>query len=566
GTYTYEFHVFSANSLVLTSDYSGEVKFTASAYAPAGSSQDIIAGIGTTSVAIGPVPVYYTASPSPVLQTGKAARLFDITVYNANTNTPLSGYSYDVQALSGAVTMGATSPSQTVTQTTSYNAIYGFGYASVLVGATPDYNLTAITGVTPTNGTIVVSLAANASVNFTAMGSSFESWLFLGDYAVGGALAGAAPYAVIAELTTALNPSGFGLPQPVEIPVTVTDVSPSIVLSIATSSTTTTDSGTVTVSVTARNATTGAAVPDYTVELLSQNALGANRGLLYGAGTTPFQGYNPNMYFGSGYLYGVELTTNSAGNATVSFSPLNYTPEYVGGIFIGFSTSPFSDPYLVPFDEFQLTAVSVSGGAGAASAGAVVTSSAYTNNVAPSYTVQAYLGGASTSAGVSTIVSGTSVPIFLNSTLSGMAGPSVGGVSVSVTVTSGSVSPAQGTTSSNGTFQATYTSPAVLIVTPVNVLVTFTPTSGPNVTVSQTFFLLPAPAPVPPPPAPTNNVPASAYVAYGLAAVFAVIAVALGVMYIGARKRRGPPPGNQSPPAWQAPTQGGSGDKPTTGK
>jgi ABC-type transport system substrate-binding protein len=547
GVYTYEFRVFSANSLILTNDYGGEVKFTASAYAPTGSGANIVAGIGSTSISIAPNPVYYTTSAPPILRNGAPAQLFDITVYNALTNAPLAGYSYDVQALSGAVTMGTTSSvGQTLTQTTSVNPIYGIAYAGVEVTNQSDYNLTSITGVTPANGTIVVSLAANASVNFTAMGSTFESWVFLGNYAVGGAVGGEAPYSVIAELTTASNPSGFGLPQPVEIPVTVTDVAPPVDISLSTSSANTTYSGSISLTVTTTNSTTGLPVPNYQVELLSQNALGANRGVLSGAGAIPTQGYNPNEYFGSGYLFGVTVTTNATGVAVATFSPSIYTPQYVNGAFSGFSVSPYVDQYLVPFDEFQLSASSTAGETASTTAATVVNSSAFENNVAPSTVVYAYLGGASTAAGVSTIYAGANATVFVNSTESGIAGPFVSGIPVSVSVSSGNLSTASGTTT-GGTFVTTYTPVAVSIVTPVTLIVVYTTVvGGKNVTHTdtQTFFVIPAvPAPTtPPPPVTTTTTPAmTTYIAYGLAVLFAVIALVLGALYIGARKRRGPP-------------------------
>ncbi|MHB8351830.1 MAG: ABC transporter substrate-binding protein, partial [Thermoplasmata archaeon] len=488
GQYVWEFQVLPSNPLTYTSDYSGELNISVSARAPAGSSGVFEPGIGWTFVDVAPQAIAYSVSGPTLFVAGTAAQMVSLTVYDPGTGAPVAGYGYTIQALSGAVNLTTTSPAQSLVQTTSFSPIFGAGYASVMVGATADYGITSVSGVTGSNGLIEVMVAANGSVNFTAMGASFETYLFLGNYAAGAPVSGGAPWATLAEMTTAANPNGFGVQQPVEIPITVASASPNVTLTITPSSTNVSYNSTASLTVTATNST-GAPVPGVSFTLTSQNALGANRGLLSAVGGSPVQAPNPNAYFGSASLMGLTLTTNASGMAVATFSPAVYATEMSGGAFVGYGAQPYTDPYLVPFDEFELSAVGTTGTVSVSDA--VVTSPAFIQSVSPVSTATAYIQGSGSLNGFILVPSNATYTLFVNTTLGGAYGPSVGGVPVNVSVSVGSLAASTGTTSASGSFSTTFATPLVSVLTPVTVRLTFATATGENSTVSQLVYLAP---------------------------------------------------------------------------
>ncbi len=494
GQYVWEFQVFPSNPQIFSSDYAGIINISASATGPAGTAPGtVIGGVGWTDIDVAPLPVAYSAGSVPSLVVGDSAVPYSIKVYNPSTGAPIAGYSYTIQALSGAVVMTSGETGQSVTQTTSYNPVFPYlglpfvGYQSVTVSNQSDYNVTSITGVTGSNGLITVDLAANASANFSAMGSSFGSWVFLGNYAAGGSLTGAPPYAVISELTSSFDPTGFGQQEPVEFPLTVTDVPMAVDLAISVAGGPLGPSGTLSVTVAATNSTTGDPVPGYTFTLESQNALGANRGVFSNPSGTPVEAYTPNEFFGSTFLPGLTLTTNASGEASATFSPELYTPASIGGLFSGFDSMSYTDPNLIPFDEFELSAV----GAGAATVATTANSSAMVYNPPVTAAASAYFGGAGSLDGFTVLDGNATYPVYVNTTQSSPWGPAIGSVPLNVSVSLGTIGTASGTTSSSGSFATTYAAPNVTVLTAVTISITYE-TQGANETVTETIYLSPA--------------------------------------------------------------------------
>ena len=523
GQYTWEFHVLSTQPLTYTADYVSQLNISAAAYSSTNST--IKPGLGSTLIDVAPQPVAYTTSVTPVLVAGQPMKQFNITITDAATGSPISGYAYDIQALSGAVTMLNTSTSQTVVQTTSYNPIYGFGFQSVLDGNVSNYNLTSISGITGASGVISVLLGVNTSVNFTAMGSPFESYVFLGSYSTGAAVGGEAPYVSVGELTSASNPSGFGVQQPVELPIEVAQTAPSVSITLTTSSPSTTSGGTVTVTANVTNASTGLPIAGYSLMLMSQNALGANRGYFATPSGTQVQAYNPNLFFGSSFMPGISLTTNSQGVATANFSAGLYQSTYNStGAFTGFTTQTFSDNYLIPFDEFQLSAVGSTGEVGAT----IVTSSAYVNSVSPTNVAAAYIIGSVSLNNSVLILSNSTHTIYVNTTLNTPAGPSSSGVSVNLAVSSGTLNITTGTTA-NGSLSVTFVAPMVSSLTTVTLTITIPGTSFSKTT---TYYVIPSTAATKPTKTLTKTITSIPGYAYGLIGLFGVLTVIFAVLYV----------------------------------
>ncbi len=532
GIYTWEFKVSNANAIPFTNDYSGSVNIQAAASMPSAASAS-----GQTSIDVSPYPVEYKTSGMPVLVNGSAPKEFNITVLNPSTNTPLPNYNYIIQALNGAINMTPTNTStQTVSTLTSFNA-FGFGFQNVtILNGTYDYNLTSISGSTGANGTISVWLAVNSSsVNFSAMGDPFQSWVFLGDYAGGGPMSGLSGFAPIAQLTSSSNnnpingPEGFGVTQPVGLPVEVTTSAPTVELSLTSSAATVGYNGSASVSIRAVNATTGAGVPNYNVTLQLQNALGANRGMLLNSSGTEIQAFNPNIYFASTYLPAIELTTSAGGYANATFSADMFTSNYNStGVFTSYSSIPFTDPYLVPFDEFQLSAV----GADMQVALLTITSTAFVNSVSPVPVATGYVQSSQLVNGNMVIYGNSTYNLYVNSTLNSPYGPSTAGVAATVSVTAGSVSSATVTTSSNGSALVTYTSPNVTAIVAATITVS---TSSGNSTL--TLYILPKPyvAPVTVTKSKTvSTIPATLYAGLG---VFVVLTVIFAALYVTANRK-----------------------------
>ncbi|MBX8644207.1 MAG: YncE family protein, partial [Thermoplasmata archaeon] len=414
------------------------------------------------------------------------------------------------------------------------------------INSVTDYGLTSIAGVTPANGTISVLLAANPNVNFSVQGSVFLSYVFLGDYAAGGAVAGAAPWDIIGEMTSATNPSGFGVQQPVELPVEVAQstAAANVTISVTAMNSALSPTASTTLLVRAVNTTTGAPVASYPVTLMSQNALGANRGLLINSTGTPVQAFNPNVFFGSTYIPGITLMTNSTGYAMATFSPGLYTPMYSpNGTFVGFSPQSYTDNYLIPFDEFQITAVGMTGEVG----GVTVYSNQSVNNVTPSPVVFAYIAGESSLNGVTVLPGNGTYTMYVNSTENSPYGPSTSGVSVTVSVSLGSVSVSSGTTGSNGSFVISYNAPNVSVLTPVTIGI-----STGSGTITETIYLVPhyvvtktITTTVTKTKTVTTTVSSALF--EGLTGLFIILTVIFAVLYVSAR-RKGGNKGSANPP------------------
>ncbi len=527
GGYQWEFQVLPTNVQVYTADYFGQVNFTVSAVPPSTLASTVVPGVGHALIDVAPAPVAYYAPNATSLLNGGAPEPFNILVYNPVTGAPISGYKYQIEALQGAVNLTAASPStQIVEQTTSFNYVYYFGFASVLDGSYTNYNITSISGTTGANGLITVDVQANSSANFTVQGNEIASWLFVGNYVAGSAIAGEGPYQSVAELSSSFDPGGFGIQEPVELPLTVVNGTGNVTLSISVSSDSIGPSGTATVTVTATNAS--GPVPDYAVTLYDQNALGANRGLLTNTSGIEVAVPSPNQYFETPYYPGIQLTTNSDGVATAVFSPGLYQPVVVSGVVSGFSPEPYTDPWLIPFDEFQFGAY----GANSTFVGRQIASTELATPVTPSVTAAAYIAGTSRIDGIISLTGGASYTLYVNTTLNSPAGPSAGNIPVSVATSLGSVSPASGTTSSAGTFTATFAAPSVGTPTAVFITVTYTASSGHTVNLTQVVYVMPSFVKV-------SSTNLDIY--YALIGLFAVLMVIFLALWASARGRRPPP-------------------------
>jgi ABC-type transport system substrate-binding protein len=535
GQYTWEFQVLGANPLVYTSDYSGEINVSVAATAPPGASGTYVPSLGWTYIDVAPYAVAYKeVTPPPTLQNGAAPAPVTIEVYNPVTGNPITGYSYTLEALSGAVNLTSGIAGQTVTTTSSFSPIFGVGFASVMVADVTDYDLTEINGVTGANGLITVDLQANSSVNWTAEGQVFESWLFVGSYGAGAPLVGEPPFSLIAQITSAYDSTGYGVDEPVEIPLILANVTPSVDLTVtATSSVNATSSGTVTV--TATNATSHLPIAGYTVTLTSQNAEGANRGILANPAGTPVEASTPNAFFGSAFIPGIVLTTNATGVATATFSPGLYVPGTAGGVFVGYSSVPFTDKYLIPFDEFEISAT----GAGSTVASTTVVSNGTAAPSLPTPVVSAYIGGAGSLNGVTVVQGNATYPLYVNSTLNSPWGPAVGSISVNLTTTLGTIAAASGTTSSAGSYATTFSAPAVTVLTSAVVGIT---SGGVAPAASTQVYILPSFTTTLPGKTTTTTTTdmTEVYEVAAVAVILAILAVAFAVLWARGRSKQPP--------------------------
>ncbi|MEM0138914.1 MAG: ABC transporter substrate-binding protein, partial [Thermoplasmatales archaeon] len=475
GQYTLEFKVFADQPLVYTSDYTGEINVSAAATMPGSSA---IPGLGWTYITVAPEPVSYKVIKTPMIEANSTGyQPLQIEVYNPLTGAPISGYEYTIQVNSGILQLSNSTDTSAVLSELTPGNPYAESYAF-----NNNYNVSQIIGKTPANGTFTVMVGPAPGINVSALGNATESYIFLGNYYAGAPMSGEAPFMTIAELTSASNPLGFGTQQPVEIPVQVTSGTPQYTISLTVSSSSiSSPDGSIQVNVAVMNST-GSPVPNFMVDLVSQNALGANRGYFYGNGTQLMLP-NPNSLFGSSSLPGIEVTTNSSGMATAWFSAGLYQMNMVNGSFLGYAPEVFSDQYLVPADAFQISAVGVSYSAVNTT---VVNSSQMVSNPAPSTVVAAYVQGSQSLNGFTTILGNSSYTLFVNSTLANTAGPSVSGVPFTVTVSIGNVSVPSGTTGAGGSYPVTFSAPNVSVITPVTVTIT---SNGQSFTYQ--FFVMP---------------------------------------------------------------------------
>ncbi len=410
----------------------------------------------------------------------------------------------------------------------------------------PQLHMEQVQGTTGSNGefTIGLQMVGNSTADYGLMGMNLTSYVFLGNYQAGAPLFGESPYMDIAQLTSATNANGFGVAQPVEIPVQTTVAAPQYNIAVSVSSgTISSPTGTDTVTVTVTNAT-GAAVPGYAVSLVSQNALGANRGYftnVSGSVTGQIAVPDLNSLFGSVNLPGIQLVTSSNGKASATFYAGMYgVISKADGSLDKYVSQSFTDPYYVPADVFQLSAY----GQGSTSSNvSTIYSASMVNNVPPSTMINFYVPLSQNVQvnGFTAVGSGKSFSLYVNSTYDLAAGPGDANVSFTATVNHGTLSATKGTTNANGSFMLTYTAPTVSNLTLVTLTVT-TNGSGQNFTYS--FYVAPSHVTVPPSPV-------MDYVIMGLLGAIAVIFIGLFAIEAAKVRKLGP----KTPPPSAPPTQ-----------
>lgn len=409
-----------------------------------------------------------------------------------------------------------------------------------------NFDMEQVQGTTGSNGqfTVGLQMVGNSTADYGLMGMNLTSYVFLGNYQAGAPLFGESPYMDIAQLTSSTNVNGFGVAQPVEIPVQTTMAAPQYNIAVSVSSgTISSPTGTDTVTVTVTNAT-GAAVSGYAVSLVSQNALGANRGYFTNvSGSVKGQIAVPdlNSLFGSVNLTGIQLVTNSDGKANAAFYAGMYgVISKADGSLDKYVSEPFSDPYYVPADVFQLSAY---GQNSTASNVSTVYSAPTVNNVPPSTTMSFYvpLSQNVQTNGLTAVGSGKSFSLYVNSTYDLAAGPGEANVSFTATVNYGTLSATKGTTNANGSFMLTYTAPVVSNLTLVTLTVS---TNGSGQNFTYTFYV--APSHVPPAPSPMLD-----YVIMGILGAIAVIFIGLFAMEAAKVRKMSP----KTPPPSAPPTQ-----------
>ncbi len=444
--------------------------------------------------------------------------LSDIGTYST-MNTVVTNISTEAEPM-GMVTVGTMT---LVADKSGYVTVVNDSNSAIY----QNYTMWQVTGTTAKNGTLTVMLKVGPRADFNLMGNDLESYVFLGNYAAGAPVSGAAPYMTIGEITSATNPNGFGTLQPVELPLEVSVNSPVYTISMTTyPNNVSSPDGSVQVNVTVLNST-GAPVPNFELDLVSQNALGANRGYFSGAGPV-IQVTDQNSLFGSLELPGIQLTTNSMGMATAMFNAGIYTVATQNGNFIGFTPQSFTDPYLMPADDFEISAVGVTG---MAVDQLSINSSQSVTNVAPSPMAAAYFQGLSPVDGAILLSSGSTYTIYVNSTYNTPGGASAGGVPFTLSATYGTFSQTSNTTDANGTFTLTYTAPKVTTDTEV----TITVVAGGTTYVEHVIVKPVTPAP--------NNI-----LYYSLIGVFAALFVIFAALYaVGRKKMTSPPKGGEPP-------------------
>ncbi|WP_393971185.1 ABC transporter substrate-binding protein [Oxyplasma meridianum] len=404
------------------------------------------------------------------------------------------------------------------------------------------FDMEQVQGKTNSTGefTIGLQMVGKYTADYSLMGMNLTSYVFLGNYQSGAPVFGEAPYMDIAQLTSPTNANGFGVAQPVEIPVQITMEAPHYNISISLSSPSISSAtGTDNVTVTVTNA--GKPVPDYEVSLVSQNALGANRGYFTntsGAVTGQIAVPDLNSLFGSVNLTGIQLVTNSKGIANATFYAGMYgVINKADGSLDKYVAQSFTDPYYVPADVFQLSAI----GQSSASNVSTVYSMPMVNNVSPSTVMNFYVPQNIHMNGTTAVGSGKSFQLYVNSTYDLAAGPGAPNVSFTATVNYGKLSATNGTTNANGSSMLTYTAPTVSNLTLVTLTVTING-SGQNFT--YTFYVAPSHVVTP-------SSPVIDYVIMGILGAIAVIFIGLFAMEAAKVRKMGP----KTPPPSAPPTQ-----------
>ena len=353
GQYAWKFTVLSTQPLIYTNQYFGRLNFTAVATG----NSSVEPGIGYALANVLPQGLKVITAPTPKLS-GTAKQLYWMEFENSSTGQPISGFSYTIQVASGAILMTPAYAGQTESNTSSYNSFFGVSYYTVNDVNNPgNANMSSLTGTTGSNGTVYFWIQANSSYNYSSYGMQGLTYIFLGNMAQGTPVVGAPNYMLPAEWTTAINPNGFGLQQPVEYPVQMVSGTPNDTIAVSVTSDTMAYNGNITVTATVKNATTGTPVKGYMVQLESQNVLGANRGFFNNTSGTLTLATNPNFMFGSSYLPAIDLLTNANGVASATFSPGFYDYTFnATGVPIAYVASPYVKDSAVPFDSFIITA------------------------------------------------------------------------------------------------------------------------------------------------------------------------------------------------------------------
>lgn len=527
GIYSFEFQVLFTNSLIYTADYEGEITFTVSAL-PTTSTEE--AGIATYNIDVSPYAIEYSQPGTPVLYKGMES-VFRMTIYNPLTGNPVSGYAYTIQSLAGALEIAPAISGQSFQQVAS-------PFLNVPYNST--YNVTTmdqVSGVTGSNGTIAVIMQANESMNFTLNGAYFETYLFIGDYAAGAPVGGEGPYMTLGELTSATNPNGFGVAQPYEVPIIVTNQTsaPNISLSFSSHSVAYNGTVNVTVKVTSNN---GTPLSDFPVVLTAQNALGANRGFFIQPGGVTDSAFNPNSFFGSEVLPMISLTTNSAGYAYATFYPTLYSFNSATG---AFTPLPYSDQWLVPFDEFEIGAFAMNSTVMSGTSSYISSTPFVFNNVTTPFIAPIgaiYMQNVSVVNGQNFVLGNSTHSAYINTTFNVPAGPTIGSVGFSVSASAGVASVTSATTATNGTYVITYTAPNVSSITAVTITISTTGTSSP-MTYTYSFFVVPVYThTVTTTKTVTQTVTKTPFYDYAIMGVLAALFVAFAALYAVAQRKK----------------------------
>ncbi|SMD30423.1 ABC transporter substrate-binding protein [Picrophilus oshimae] len=478
GQYRFEFKVLPQNDLIYTNDYLSTINVSASA-----TMSNAVSGIGYTDIDVLPYAIAYKTSNLPELINGTGYRMFNITIVNPMTDKPVSGYAYTVQVLNASI-MAKAYGNEIVKNVTSiwpYGVIVGLNSTGAPIMST---NLTEISGVTNSTGNITLMLKVNPDFNFKLNGEYSEEYIFIGDYAAGAPLSGEAPYDVLGEVTSSFNPSGFGVVQPFEMPVMVTNQTNHYNIKVNVMNQVTSYNGVSTIMVTVMNGSKP--VPGYKVTLTAQNALGANRGYFIGG---LGNGFNPNQYFGSTSMPEITLTTNASGVAMANLSTGLYKPVMVNGSVASFEGMSYTSKYIIPFDEFEIGVW----GANYVNQTYVWADEFHYNSTLHPLNhpvVNAYIQGSTIYNGVQILPANNTYTMFVNSTYDSMAGPYASDVPFNVSVNIGKVSITSASTGSSGSYSLTYNAPNVSIVTEVTLTITYK--NGTDPTTVEHFYLVPS--------------------------------------------------------------------------
>ncbi len=350
GMFVYYFKVTDLNTVINIAGYNGNVTISAIVVP---SNTTIASGSGAAYISDYPVPVMYKLD-SPGALNGSKYQYFNLTVYNEMTGKPVSGYTYTLQAMQAAINIENTTKDQKISVRSTYSSKCDYTEMSVGVNKTySDPNVVSISGTSNSTGVISILISVNSTFNFTLNGNNYETYIFIGDYALDAPVYGVAPYMDLGEFTSSANVNGYGVGEPIEVPIILEKQSNDYKIAEIekTKGLTTeyifevTDNGT--------------PVPGYNLNVTSQNALGANRGYFINSNESEV---NPNAALltscgpatGSSYLPMVSLTTNSGGYAYTNFTALYYSYNATGVI------SPMNIPanaLILPFDEFQISVI-----------------------------------------------------------------------------------------------------------------------------------------------------------------------------------------------------------------